>query len=137
MTDCLFCKIAAGQIPSTRVFEDDLCVAFMDIGPVVPGHVLVVPRAHHDGITSTPPELAARLVQVAQRIAIAQKKALGADAVNVFTNDGALAGQSVFHTHFHVIPQFAGRHHDWNWASHPYASPDDAAALAARIASAL
>lgn len=137
MNDCLFCKIAAGDIPSTRVCEDGLCVAFMDIGPVVPGHVLVIPRAHHDAITSTPPELAAHLLNVAQRVARAQKSALGAVAVNIFTNDGALAGQSVFHTHFHVIPQFENDHHAWNWEPRPYASPADAKALADRLSAAL
>ena len=77
MSDCIFCKIAAGEIPSARVYEDDACIAFLDIGPVTPGHVLVVPRAHHPGITETPPELAARLLAVAQRVARAQKAALG------------------------------------------------------------
>ena len=137
MNDCLFCKIAAGDIPSTRVYEDDLCVAFMDIGPVVQGHVLVIPRAHHDAITSTPPDRAAHLLNVAQRVARAQKAALGAVAVNIFTNDCELAGQSVFHTHFHVIPHFPGNHHVWNWEPHPYASPADAKALADRISAAL
>jgi len=137
MNDCLFCKIAAGDIPSTRVFEDDLCVAFMDIGPVVRGHVLVIPRAHHAGITVTPSDLAAHLLDVARRIGLAQKKALGAAGINIFTNDGALAGQSVFHTHFHVIPQFADDRHVWNWEARPYASPADAKDLADRIAAAL
>jgi histidine triad (HIT) family protein len=137
MSNCIFCKIAAGEIPSTRVYEDDLCVAFLDISPVVPGHTLVIPRAHHDSITVTPPDLAAHLLNVAQRIAAAQKSALGAAAVNVFTNDGALAGQSVFHTHFHVIPQFEDLHHDWNWSSTPYASPSDAASFASRLSAAL
>ena len=137
MNDCIFCRIASGEIPSRKVYEDDLVLAFLDISPVSPGHVLVVPRAHHDAITSTPPDLAAHLLNVAQRIAAAQKKALGAAAVNVFTNDGALAGQSVFHTHFHVIPQYPDLHHDWNWSSTPYASPADAASFASRLSSAL
>ena len=137
MRNFIFCKIAAGEIPSTRGDEDDLCIAFLDISPIVPGHVLVVPRAHHDAITSTPPDLAAHLLNVAQRIAAAQKSALGAAAVNVFTNDCPLAGQSVFHTHFHVIPQYPDLHHDWNWSSTPYAPPADAASFASRLSAAL
>ena len=64
MSDCIFCKIAAGEIPSTRVYEDDACIAFLDIGPVTPGHVLVVPRAHYPGITETPDDAAAHLLSV-------------------------------------------------------------------------
>lgn len=137
MSDCIFCKIAAGEIPSARVYEDDACIAFLDIGPVTPGHVLVVPRAHHPGITETPPELAARLLAVAQRVARAQKAALGAEGINIFTNEGALAGQSVFHTHVHVIPQSAAAHHRWNFDSHPYSSPGEAEAVASKLRAAL
>ncbi|MBR6022926.1 MAG: HIT family protein [Kiritimatiellae bacterium] len=137
MTDCIFCKIAAGEIPSTRVYEDDLCVAFLDISPITPGHALVIPRAHHSGVTSTPDDLAAHLLNVAQRVARAQKTALGAEGVNIFTNEGQIAGQSVFHTHFHVIPQYASAPHRWNFDSTPYPSPDVPAALAARLSAAL
>ena len=137
MNDCLFCKIAAGEIPSTRVWEDDLCVAFLDIGPLVPGHALVVPKAHHRAITEAPDDLLAHLVSVARRIAAAQKSALGATGVNVITNDGESAGQSVPHLHFHVVPQYENDRHVWNWEARPYADPAVPADLAARLAAAL
>ena len=135
--NCLFCKIAAGEIPSTRVWEDDLCVAFLDIGPLVPGHALVVPKAHHRAITEAPDDLLAHLVSVARRIAAAQKSALGATGVNVITNDGESAGQSVPHLHFHVVPQYENDRHVWNWEARPYADPAVPADLAARLAAAL
>ena len=137
MNDCLFCKIAAGEIPSTRVWEDDLCVAFLDIGPLVPGHALVVPKAHHRAVTEAPDDLLAHLLSVARRIAAAQKSALGATGVNVITNDGESAGQTVPHLHFHVVPQYENDRHVWNWTPRPYADPAVPADLAARLAAAL
>lgn len=137
MTDCLFCRIAAGEIPSTRVWEDDLCVAFLDIGPLVPGHALVVPKAHFRAVTDAPDGLLAHLLSVAKRIAAAQKSALGATGVNVITNDGESAGQTVPHLHFHVVPQYENDRHVWNWEPRPYADPAVPADLAARLSAAL
>lgn len=133
MTDCLFCKIIAGEIPSTNVYEDENVLAFMDIGPVVQGHVLVIPKKHYANLTEAPAETAAELVTVARRIALAQMKALGADGFNLMTNQGAVAGQTVAHLHFHVIPQFLTHPHVWNWEPHPYAAPAEAVALAGKI----
>ena len=137
MSDCLFCKIAAGEIPSTKVYEDGTCLAFMDIGPVVQGHVLVVPKEHSANLSEATDEVAGHLIAVARKIAVAQMKALGADGFNVITNQGAVAGQTVGHLHFHVIPQFEGRAHKWNWEARPYADMAEAAALAQKIAAAL
>ena len=135
--DCLFCKIGAGQIPSTKVYEDERCLVFMDIGPLVKGHALVIPKDHCRAITEAPAEVAAYLLGVAQKVARAQMKALGAKGVNIVTNDGELAGQSVGHLHFHVIPQFEGEQHVWNWEPKPYADASVPAVLAAAIAGAL
>ena len=137
MTDCLFCKIAAGEIPSTKVYEDEKCLAFMDIGPVVQGHVLVVPKEHFGNLGEATEEIAGHLIAVARKIALAQMKGLGADGFNVITNQGAVAGQTVGHLHFHVIPQFEGRAHKWNWEARPYGDMAEAAALAGKIAAAL
>lgn len=137
MNDCLFCKIAAGEIPSTRVWEDDLCVAFLDIAPVVPGHALVVPKAHHRAFTETPDDLLAHLVSVARRIAAAQKSVLGASGVNLISNDGESAGQTVPHLHVHVIPQYPDDRHVWNWEGRPYPDSSVPAGLAARLSAAL
>ena len=137
MKDCLFCKIAAGEIPSTKVYEDEKCLAFMDIGPVVQGHVLVVPKEHFANLGEATDGIAGHLIAVARRIAVAQMKALGAAGFNVITNQGAVAGQTVGHLHFHVIPQFEGRAHKWNWDAHPYADMAEAAALAEKIRGAI
>jgi histidine triad (HIT) family protein len=137
MKDCLFCKIVAGEIPSTKVYEDEKCLAFMDIGPVVQGHALVVPKEHFANLAEATDEVAAHLICVARKIAVAQMKALGADGFNVITNQGAVAGQTVGHLHFHVIPQFEGRAHKWNWDSQPYGDLSEAAALAEKIKAAL
>ncbi len=137
MTDCLFCKIVAGQLPSAKVYEDIDVLAFMDIGPLVPGHTLVIPKAHHDPITETPDDVLARVFAVVRRVAKAQIDGLGAEGVNIHQANGAVAGQVVPHFHVHVVPRFAGDGHHWNWTPHPYADPSEAAALAARIAAAL
>lgn len=135
--DCIFCKIVAGRIPSTKVYEDDAVLAFMDIGPIVKGHVLVIPKAHHDPLTAVPAPLLARVMQVVQKVAAAQMAGLGADGVNLHQANGAAAGQVVPHVHFHVIPRFANDGHRWNWKAGAYSAPAEAAALADRIRGAL
>ncbi len=135
--DCLFCKIGAGAIPATKVYEDERCLAFLDIGPLVKGHALVIPKGHCRAITEAPAELAGYLLGVAQKVARAQMAALGAKGVNIVTNDGELAGQTVGHLHFHVIPQFEEERHVWNWDAKPYADAAAPAALAAAIAGAM
>lgn len=137
MTDCIFCKIVAGAIPAVRIFEDDHVLAFMDIGPLVRGHALVIPKAHHNPIFDTPDDVLAKVVAAVRRVARAQIDGLGADGVNVHQANGAAAGQVVPHLHFHVVPRFSNDGHHWNWTAHPYADPSEPAALAERIKAAL
>lgn len=106
MPDCIFCKIAAGEIPSHKVYEDEAALAFLDIHPINPGHTLVIPKAHHQDLLDTPPELLAHLMQVIVKIAPGIVKAVGAEAFNLGVNNGAAAGQIIFHTHFHIMPRF-------------------------------
>ena len=106
MQDCIFCKIAAGEIPSHQVYEDDDVLAFLDINPINFGHTLVIPKQHHKDLLDTPPELAAKLMKVAQKVAPAAMKAVEADSFNLGVNNGTNAGQVVFHTHLHVMPRF-------------------------------
>ena len=120
MNDCVFCKIIAGQIPSTIVYEDDDVVVFMDIGPIIKGHALVVSRKHFDTVVETPDDLLAKLHAVAKRVARAQMNGLGADGVNIMQNNGKAAGQEVPHIHVHVIPRFNGDGHHWNWNARKY-----------------
>jgi len=106
--DCIFCKIVAGEAPSQKVYEDEDVLAFMDIFPTAPAHTLVIPKAHSENILSTPPELAAKVVNVAQKIAPAVMKAAGMPACVFSNNCGKEAGQVVFHTHVHIIPRAEG-----------------------------
>ena len=135
--NCIFCKIVAGAIPATRVYEDGEVLAFMDIGPIVKGHTLVIPKAHHETLPELPPALLARVMEAAQRIAAAQLAGLEADGVNLHQATGAAAGQVVPHVHFHVIPRFNNDGHRWNWAATRYRDPAEVQELAGRIRAAL
>ena len=104
--DCLFCKIVAGEIPATRVAEDDRTVAFMDINPATRGHVLVVPREHANDLLAIDPEDLAAVAKTAQRVAATMPDRLGADGVNLLNSCGREAWQTVFHFHMHVIPRY-------------------------------
>jgi histidine triad (HIT) family protein len=106
--DCLFCKIIAGEIPSTKVYEDDTVLAFLDIHPVNIGHTLVIPKAHHPNIYDTPNETLAHIAVVAKKLSIAIKSAQGADGINIEMNNDPVAGQIIFHAHLHIVPRFSG-----------------------------
>lgn len=131
--DCIFCKIVAGEIPSTRIYEDNDTLAFMDIGPVVKGHALVIPKKHFDPITGTPDAVLCRLISVVKAVAQAQVRGLKADGINVTQANGRVAGQVVPHIHFHVIPRFNDDHHSWNWKQSKYDSAAEMEETAARI----
>lgn len=133
MQDCIFCKIVAGEIPSCKVYEDEHTIAFMDIGPLVKGHTLVIPKQHCDPLTAASPDILAACMQSVQRVMQALQKALNADGVNLHQANGAAAGQVVPHLHFHVIPRFANDGHHWNWHAKPYESPDTMQNMATRI----
>lgn len=120
MNDCIFCKIVAKEIPATTIFEDDEVLVFMDIGPIIKGHALVIPKKHYDPVTDTPDEVLAKLHITAKRIADAQMNALGADGVNIMQNNGKASGQEVPHIHVHVIPRFCDDGHHWNWNPKKY-----------------
>jgi len=109
MSDCLFCKIAAGEIPSNKVYEDDQCLAFYDIDPQAPTHFLVIPKAHIGSVAEVNGDNAAVVAHIFQVIA-QQCKTLGLDSYRVVSNIGEQAGQSVPHLHFHVL---AGRDMTW------------------------
>jgi histidine triad (HIT) family protein len=129
----IFEKIINREIPATIVYEDDGILAFMDIGPIIKGHTLVIPKVCYDPVTETPDEVLAGLMSVCKRIAAAQIKGLGAEGVNIIQNNGAAAGQVVPHIHFHVIPRFAGDGHHWNWDAKKYDSPAEVEKFAAKI----
>lgn len=109
MSDCLFCKISAGEIPSNKVYEDELCYAFYDIDPQAPTHFLVVPKAHIGSVAEVTGDNSAVVAHIFEVIAKVTKQ-LGLDSYRVVSNIGEQAGQSVHHLHFHVL---SGRDMTW------------------------
>jgi histidine triad (HIT) family protein len=105
--DCIFCRIAAGELPSTRVDEDERTIAFMDINPATRGHVLVIPREHSTDLLDIGEEDLAAVASMGQRIAARATERLGADGVNLLNSCGRIAWQTVLHFHLHVIPRYA------------------------------
>ena len=108
MSNCIFCKILAGEIPSTAVYEDDDFKAILDVNPAARGHVIILPKNHAANIYELPDEDASKIMVVAKKIATAIEKAYHCDGVNILQNNGEAAGQTVFHLHVHVIPRFKG-----------------------------
>src|SRR6476469_3960156 len=106
--DCIFCKIAAGELPAATVYEDERTVAFMDIAPWTRGHTLVIPKAHAADLGEIGEDDLAAVAATAKRIALRQKERLGAEGVNLLNAFGAAAWQTVFHFHMHVIPRYGG-----------------------------
>ena len=107
--DCIFCKILAGHSPVSMVCIEDRVAAFMDIQPVNPGHILIVPRTHASNLAALDPDDGAQLWRTGQQLALAlYQTSLKCEAVNFFLADGSAAGQDVFHVHLHVIPRYAG-----------------------------
>lgn len=103
--DCLFCAMAAGEIPARKIYEDDTVFACLDINPCAPGHTLVFPKAHARDLLDAAPELAAAVLERVRKIAAHLKEALPCEGFNVLQNNGACAGQSIFHLHFHIVPR--------------------------------
>lgn len=140
--NCIFCRIASGEIPSHVVYEDDQLKAFLDIQPIRPGHVLIVPKAHHDYYDDLPPELASAIVHLGQRLGKAMKAAYGVERVGfLFT------GTDVAHVHAHIVPMHEKtditspiyiEQQDLSFRLAPRASDDDlrqaVASLSARLA---
>jgi len=109
MSDCTFCQILSGKLPSSIVYKDEWCTALMDIQPINPGHVLVIPNSHATYLADLDEETGAHLFRIAQRIAAALRlSGIKFEGANLFLADGEAAGQEVFHVHLHVIPRFKG-----------------------------
>ena len=104
--DCIFCAIAAGEIPSFKIYEDELVLAYLDINPFTRGHALVIPKAHSEGLLDTPDETLAAVIARVRKVAAHLKQALGCEGFNVLQNNGEAAGQTVRHLHFHVVPRY-------------------------------
>jgi histidine triad (HIT) family protein len=113
--DCVFCKIRDGQIPSTRVYEDDRTIAFMDINPLNEGHTLVITRAHAATLFEADEADLRAAIATAKRVAVAIRTALHPDGLNLLQANGAAAFQSVAHFHIHLLPRFTGDGKGFDW----------------------
>jgi histidine triad (HIT) family protein len=129
--DCLFCKIAAGEIPATRVREDERTIAFMDINPATRGHLLVIPREHSADLLEIGADDLTACLTAAQELAARVKEKLRADGVNLLNSCGRDARQTVFHLQVHVIPRYAGDPLRLPWVPEPGDRDEIAAAAAA------
>jgi histidine triad (HIT) family protein len=133
---CAFCQIVAGAVPASKVHEDEQVLAILDIHPVNPGHVLVLPKQHHPSLEDLPEAVGARLFTIAQRTATAiRRSGLRCEGVRFTLADGAAAGQDVFHLHLHVIPRFVGDSYRViaDWSASPSREELDAVAQTIRL----
>jgi histidine triad (HIT) family protein len=118
--DCLFCKMVAGQIPVIKIYEDEVILAFLDIGPLSDGHTLVIPRQHFEKLHDCPAELLGRVGSCLGKIAKAVTAGMNSDGYNVLCNNGRAAGQLVEHLHFHIIPRNTGDGVFDRWPAYKY-----------------
>ena len=114
-TDCIFCKIIAGEIPATKIFESDSALAFMDISPIATGHCLVIPKNHYVTLDEMPASQAGEFLSALPAIIKAVQRATCCEGVNILQNNGKAAGQEVPHVHVHIIPRLPGEDFHFNW----------------------
>ena len=119
-SDCVFCKMVAGLIPVTKIYEDELILAFLDIAPLSDGHTLVIPRQHFGQVHDCPADILGQIGSRLGRIAKAVAAGMNAEAYNVLCNNGRAAGQLVEHLHFHIVPRSAGDGVFQRWPSYKY-----------------
>lgn len=106
-TNCIFCKIAGGEIPSKTIYEDDEFRVILDISPATKGHALILPKEHYADLYEIPEEVAGRVMKLAKKMAEHMTEVLKCDGFNIVQNNGETAGQTVFHFHMHLIPRYA------------------------------
>ncbi len=124
MEGCVFCKIVAGKLPCSKVYEDDTVLSFLDINPIAQAHTLVITKSHYEYAHQCPPEVFARLAVKISEIADAVFQVSGADGYNIYCNNGKAAGQEVPHLHFHIIPRFDGDDVFKKWNTQKYQSSE-------------
>jgi len=120
-SSCVFCKIVAGEIPALRVFEDETTLAFLDVGPLAEGHLLVIPKAHYERLEDMPPDVVAAVARNLPPLGRAVTQATSAPGYNVLQNNGKVSGQVVPHVHIHLIPRAPsdGLGYRWNASEYP------------------
>ncbi|MDY4668806.1 MAG: HIT family protein [Oliverpabstia sp.] len=115
MENCIFCKIASGEIPATTLYEDQDFRVILDLGPASKGHALILPKEHYANIYEIPEELAGKAMILAKKMANVLTRALKCDGFNIVQNNGEPAGQTVFHFHMHLIPRYEGDEVGLTW----------------------
>jgi histidine triad (HIT) family protein len=118
--DCIFCKMTAGEVPVTKIYEDEVVLAFLDIGPLSDGHTLVIPKQHYEKLHDCPGELLSRVCSCLGKIAKAVATGMNSEGYNVLCNNGRTAGQFVGHLHFHIIPRNTGDGVFNRWPAYKY-----------------
>jgi len=111
MENCVFCKIVKGEIPCSKIWEDEEFLAFLSIDPVCDGHTIVIPKKHYENVFVCDDEVLGKLNIVCKKIGLILRERLGCEGVNILNNSGESAGQEIFHIHFHVFPRFEGDGH--------------------------
>lgn len=134
--DCIFCKIINKELPADIVHEDDTTIAFLSINPDNDGHTLVVPKEHHVDLMSTPLPILIQCMKASQKVAEGIMKGLQVEGYNFIQNNGAVAGQVVFHIHFHIIPRLPDDGYK-HWKGTPYKDAAHAAEIAQKIKEAI
>ena len=113
--DCIFCKIANGDIPSKTLYEDEDFRVILDLGPATKGHALILPKEHADNLYELPDETASKVFVLAKKLAMKMKEKLNCDGLNIVQNNGEVAGQTVFHFHMHLIPRYKNDKSGFGW----------------------
>ncbi len=134
--DCIFCKIANGEIPSETIYEDNMFRTIMDLGPASKGHALILPKQHYRDLCDLDKETAEKVFPLAAKLGNAMKKSLGCPGINVVQNNGKEAGQTVFHFHVHLIPRYEEGPEMVSWAPEK-ADPEELKLTGAAIRNAL
>ena len=115
--DCIFCKIANGDIPSKTLYEDEEFKVILDVGPAARGHALILPKNHYANLYELPDETAVKVMLLAKKMAVLMTEKLGCDGFNLVQNNGKAAGQTVFHFHLHLIPRYKEDGQTLGWKS--------------------
>ena len=119
MSDCIFCKIVAGEAQSWKVYENDSVYAFLDIHPVSEYHTLIIPKKHYENIFDIPEKELTEVILVVKKLAGLYHRQLGINHLQIINSSGAEAQQHVFHIHFHIVPRQRGDGQDVKWTTHP------------------
>lgn len=114
--NCIFCKLANGEIPTNKIYEDEDFTVILDASPATRGHALILPKEHFANLYEISDETAAKALPLAKKLIKHMKEVLNCDGFNVLQNNGETAGQTVFHFHMHLIPRYAGKEQILNWS---------------------